>query len=287
MTLFVALLFLLFLPDAPSRMHGLLCRLSPFSSEDCQILDRRIILDDPYKEVGAKTWNYRFILKALVDIRLWGHMAINILSLAPKGGLQLYSPSIIKSLGFSTSKANALNSVANYGVIVLSFLVSWASDRTKVRGPWCFAAGSYSLLFAGVLWSLPATSDKWKKYAMLTVLNSGNAVSQGLNDAWLSSNCKTPQQRSVGLAMAVMGSNLGGLAGQQLFRSNDAPEYRNGFLAIICLYAAALVVVALLTGLYMHQNRQLAKEAQAAAADVESETQSGPVVHRDNWRYEI
>ncbi|ETN39145.1 uncharacterized protein HMPREF1541_05368 [Cyphellophora europaea CBS 101466] len=296
-TMAVAVTFILILPESPARTVGLarISRLNPFKPHENHILQQRIFLDDPYKEASGNKITLAAVAKALADVRLWGHLAINVLSLAPKGGLQLYSPSIIKSLGFSTSRANALNSVSNYGVIVLSLLVSWASDRTQIRGLWCLAAGSYSLIFAGVLWGLPLSADKWKKYAILTVLNSGNAVSQGLNDAWLSSNCRTPQQRSIGLALAVMGSNLGGLAGQQLFRSSDAPHYTNGFLAIVCLYSAALLAVTALMAFYWHGNRQLARlptsppsasnDGTGAAAE-EHAVGTSPEQMKP-WRYEI
>lgn len=60
--------------------------------------------------------------------------------------------------------------------------------------------------------------------------------------------------------MVVMGSNIGGLAGQQLFRTSDAPKYTNGFLAILCLYAAALVMFLVQIAIYYQGNRKLAKE---------------------------
>ncbi|KAG9188946.1 hypothetical protein G6011_05814 [Alternaria panax] len=47
---------------------------------------------------------------AFFDYRLSLHILLNMASLAPKGGLQLYGPSIIRTLGFSKKKGNALNS---------------------------------------------------------------------------------------------------------------------------------------------------------------------------------
>ncbi|KAK5065192.1 hypothetical protein LTR84_001029 [Exophiala bonariae] len=289
-TLAVAVVILFLLPKDPLNTVGLarIQKLNPFTDQKRSILHKRIIIDDPHKEANAHEWKLRNMLKALADIRLWAHMGINVLSLAPKGGLQLYSPSIIRSLGFDSSKANALNSVGNYGVIILSLLVSWISDRTRQRGLWCLVASAYSMIFSGVLFGLPVGSAKWTKYGMLMLLNSGNAVAQGLNDAWLSSNCKTPQQRSIGLAMVVMGSNLGGLTGQQLFRSSDAPRYVNGFLAILCLYAASMVAISLLTGLYFFQNRKLDRmDTRPTDADDSLQTASPQALAEKRWRFEM
>ncbi len=239
------------------------------------------MIDDPHKEVDITDLKLPKIISALVDYRLWCHFVINILSLAPKGGLQLYSPSIIKRLGFSTTRANALSSVSSYGVIILSYLIAFASDRTKLRGPWSILATCYCMIFAGVQYGMTSSTNKWGKYAIFTLLSSGNALTQGLNDAWLSSNCQTPQHRSIGLAMVVMGSNIGGLAGQQLFRTSDAPKYTNGFLAILCLYAAALVMFLVQIAIYCQGNRNFAKKESQAGEVGEEELRTR------EWRYEL
>lgn len=189
------------------------------------------------------------VLAALLDYRLWLHMFLNIVALAPKGGLQLYGPTIIKSLGFSTVNANLLNSVSSFLVIVLSFLIAFASDKTGLRGPWCIVALSWSLIFSGALYG-SVHGQKWVKYALFTLLSGGNALAQGLNDAWLSVNARTRTRRSIGLALVVIGSNIGGLCGQQLFRSNDAPYYRKAFTSVMALYAAGIVMTLVIMLVY-------------------------------------
>lgn len=280
----VGIAFVFLLPHSPSSTLPL-CKIKAFdifSDRDRHILQNRVVLDDPHKETAIMQLTPKHILLALCDIRLWGHFAINVLSLAPKGGLALYSPTVIKALGFDTTNANLLSSVSNYGVIILSLLFAWGSDYTKLRGPWCLLAGAYSMIFAGAQFGIIGGTDKWLKYAIFTLLNSGNAVGQGLNDAWLSSNCETPQHRSIGLALAVMGSNIGGLCGQQLFRTDDAPKYNRAFLVILCLYGAALIVICGQMAIYWSSNRKMAKARKQAG---EEDSQSGS--NRQTWKYEL
>lgn len=189
------------------------------------------------------------VLTAFLDYRLWLHMALNIIALAPKGGLQLYGPTVIKSLGFSKINANLLNAVSSFLVIILSFTISWASDKTKWRGFWCIVAFSWSLVFSGSLYG-SIDNGKWTKYALFTLLSGGNALAQGLNDSWLSMNARSRTARSIGLALVVIGSNLGGLSGQQLFRSSDAPYYQRAFASIMALYAASAVLALVLMAVY-------------------------------------
>lgn len=168
------------------------------------------------------------------------------------------SCSIIQSLGFSRTNANLLNAVSSVLVILLSWLISFASDKTRWRGPWCVLAFSWSMIFAGVLYGLPLESDRWARYAIFTLLSGGNALGQGLNDAWVSINAVNPSKRSIGLAMAVMGSNLGAIAGGQLFRADDAPEYTRAFAAILGLYAGAVLIALVIMWVYWRADRVLA-----------------------------
>jgi hypothetical protein len=202
------------------------------------------------------------------------HLA-DIASLAPKGGLQLYGPSVIKGLGFSKTRANALNSISSYLVVVFSFLISYTSDKTRLRGPWCIVAFAWSIAFAGALYGLPLNADRWTRFWVFTFLRCGNALAQGLNDAWLSANAQTSASRSIGLALVVMGSNLGGLAGQQMFRQSDAPRYQHGFLAILCLYVGSIGITLVTMATYWWSNKKLRKEHEERQLEGD-ETGTGP-----------
>lgn len=233
-----------------------------FTERERHILNNRVILNDPRKTVQLSGIGLKKALMILLtDWRLWGHFTINLAALAPKGALALYSPTIIKKLGFGTVKANALASVSNFGVCVLALLCAWISDKTSRRGIMCLIAAGYSLIFAGVQYGIVSSKDVWLKYAILTILNTGNAVAQSINDAWLSTNSRDPQNRCIGIALAVAGSNLGGLIGQNYFRSSDAPYYPVGFMRVLLSYAGSFLAIALMMVLYWNENRLMVKEA--------------------------
>jgi len=153
-------------------------------------------------------------------LRLFLHMVLNMGSLAPKGGR------------FSQTRAKALNPISSYLVVIFSFLISYALDKKHLRGPWRIVTLTWFIAFSSALYGLPLRANRWTRLWVFTFLGSGNALAQGLNDAWLSANARTPARRSIELALVVMGSNLGGLAGQQMFRTPDALRYPRGFLAI-------------------------------------------------------
>jgi hypothetical protein len=212
--------FVAFLPKSPVYTKPIHGYFDFFTDKDRAILSARV---SALNRSAKADLSWKNIKGAFLDIKLWLHLLLNMASLAPKGGLQLYGPSVIKSLGFSKTSANALNSISSYLVVIFSFLISYASDKTRLRGPWCIVAFVWLVAFAGALYGMPLTASRWARFWVFTFIGSGNALAQGLNDAWLSANAQTSASRSICLALAVMGSNLGGLAGQQIFRKSDIP----------------------------------------------------------------
>ncbi|KAJ5006616.1 putative transporter [Colletotrichum sp. SAR 10_99] len=255
-TLLIFFGYVLLLPRSPKHTRPIHGRFDLFTDRERTILSTRIILGDESKGADKAEITLKSLREAFVDLRLWLHMFLNILSLTPKGGLAIYGPTIIKNLGFSKTNANLLNAVGNVLVIILSYTLSVASDRTRLRGPWCIVAFVWSIAFSGALCGLPVGANRWVQFALFTLLTGGNALSQAINDAWLNINSTKPSNRSVGLAMAVMGSNLGGLAGQQLFQESDAPRYPKAFLAILLLYGASIPNTLALMYTYWRANRK-------------------------------
>ena len=143
---------------------------------------------------------------------------------------------------------------------ILALSCAWVSDRVSFRGPLCLLAAVYSLSFAAGQFSIVTSKDIWLKYAIFTLLTSGNAVAQSINDAWMSINVRDPQVRCVGMALAVGGSNLGGLAGINLFKQEDAPQYKKGFLGVLCLYAASIIVILGMIAVYWFENKRMARK---------------------------
>lgn len=261
MTLLVFVVFVALLPRSPSHTAPIHGRWDLFSDRERFVLRSRVLADDETKVDDKALMSLHNFIDSMLDYRLWLHMILNIVSLTPKGGLQLYGPTVIKSLGFSKINANLLNAVSSVLVIILSYLVSLASDKTHLRGPWCIVAFVWSIAFAGALFGLQLGANKWTRYSIFTLLSGGNALAQGLNDAWLSINATKSGTRSLGLAMVVIGSNLGAIAGQQLFRSSDGPRYTRAFLAILLLYTASIPITVLLMWIYWRGNKTSKRES--------------------------
>jgi len=73
---------------------------------------------------------------------------------------------------------------------------------------------------------------------------------------WLSVYCRTPQERSVAMALVVMAANCAGISGSQIFRTSDAPKYVHGLTAICALAGASWVLAAVLCVQYYFRRRK-------------------------------
>ena len=120
MSIFIGLLFLMFLPASPLRGHPILFKkLQYFSEREAYILHKRILVDDPNKARGAISISRSDLKKALLDWRIYPHLLITLTALEPATAMQLYAPTIIGTLGFDKLRANALSSVGPWISLVL------------------------------------------------------------------------------------------------------------------------------------------------------------------------
>ncbi|GLA01257.1 hypothetical protein AnigIFM60653_011506 [Aspergillus niger] len=194
-TIFAAILFILFIPKKAGDGSPLISmgRWSYFSPREKRIILDRVLLDDPLKTREHIKITGRDIWKTVTQTTTLQHMLITLVAMSGFQGLNTYTPSMIKSFGFSAVRANALASVP-----------------------------------------------------VMHVLNVG----------WLSFYCKTPQERSISMALIVMSANLSGISGAQIFRSSDAPLYIHGLTAICALAAASWVQTLVLNLQYLFRRKK-------------------------------
>jgi hypothetical protein len=66
--------------------------------------------------------------------------------------------------------------------------------------------------------------------------------SHPLNITWMSLTCTDSEERALAMAMVIMGANLSGVAGGQLYRADDRPRYRRAFNVSIGILVAGLAL---------------------------------------------
>ncbi|KAI2638003.1 MFS general substrate transporter [Hypomontagnella submonticulosa] len=263
-TIGIGILFILFLPPSVGNGSPLISfgKWSYFNRRESYILVRRVLLDDPAKTTNHLRISGSDVLTTVKNPRILLHIIITITSTIPVNAINTYGPSVIKSLGYDTVRANAMASVGAFIAAVVTVLLGWVCDTTKRRAP---------ALLVGAVWSLIAFAcvrEAWKwsaarKYAAVVFSMAMNSTIHILNVGWLSVNCQRPQERSVAMAMIIMGANSGGIAGSQVFRTQDAPLYTNAFTACLALSAAVAVLIIGQSAWYFVSNTKLDKQGDA------------------------
>ncbi|KAI5921860.1 MFS general substrate transporter [Camillea tinctor] len=261
-TVTIGVIFLLFLPPAVGNGRPLISfgRWSYFTSRESHILSRRVLLDDPAKAHGDRVRiSGADILETVRNPRVLLHVVITLTSAIPSISINTYAPSVIKSLGYGAVRANAMASVGCFVSVVLVVALGRLADRSGVRGPCLLLQALWALIaFACLRESVDWGSGR--RYAAVVFSSAANFVVHILNVGWLSVNCRRPQERSIAMAMIVMSANCGGIAANQVFRTEDAPLYHNAFTACLVLSAVLVVEIVALSAWYFASNKKLEKE---------------------------
>ncbi|KAL4901998.1 hypothetical protein BDW74DRAFT_187013 [Aspergillus multicolor] len=261
-TLFIGIIFILFVPpkagDGRPLISSITGNWSYLTPRESHIATSRVLVDDPKKNAGHIKITARDIWNTVRQPRIIQHFLITLVAMSGFQGLTQYTPSMIKSFGFSAVRANALASVPVYCGMLWVLILSYLSDKLGHRGPFVLIAITWNVIAYACLRTTPASSGQWHRYGVIAVANVSYASMHVLNIGWLSVYCKTPQERSVAMALVVMAANCAGISGSQIFRTEDKPLYLHGLTAI-CALAAASWVLALALNLqnyFTHQRRK-------------------------------
>ncbi|KAL4863348.1 hypothetical protein BDV12DRAFT_202192 [Aspergillus spectabilis] len=268
-TLGIGIIFILLVPPKAGDGRPLISggRWSYFTPRESHIATQRVLLDDPLKATGHLKITARDIWKTVRQPRVIQHFFITLVAMSGFQGLGQYTPSMIKSFGFSAVRANVLASVPVYCGMLWILILSYLSDKLGHRGPFVLIAITWNVISYACLRITPATSSRWHRYGVIAVANVSYASMHILNIGWLSVYCKSPQERSIAMALVVMAANCAGISGSQIFRTDDRPLYHTGLTAI-CILAGASWLLAFALNLQSYFLNQRRKSKEAPAGDV-------------------
>ncbi|GAA5865058.1 hypothetical protein JCM8547_007698 [Rhodosporidiobolus lusitaniae] len=265
----------LLLPKDP-RNGGILRRgKSIFATErEADIFMARIETDDPLKEQGATLKiTSKDIIGVLSDWRLYPHLIMCLSGLQSVGGLSVWGGTIIKSLGFSSVRANLLNTPGPFLTMIFSVILAWFVDKWKnLYGLAIIFTATWTVVGLIAVYSLPisATNGSWRFYAAL-IFTSAAPNWQALNVSWVSLSMRTPQRRAVAYAVYIGCSNLGGTYGPHVFQGSDAPLYRKAWAGCLSLGAVWLASSILQLVQYRLSNKRKQRKWAALSVDEQEE----------------
>ncbi|KAF4550548.1 MFS-type transporter-like protein 42 [Elsinoe fawcettii] len=212
-----------------------------FTDREIHILRTRVLLDDPMKGKKKKSIGLAAFRKLFGHWRMWVHFLITLSNNGPQRAFDTYAPTIVGSFGFPALSANALAAVGLFIQIPVSWTFSYVSDRFDKRGETVMAGFSMHLL--GYIFNRIFTELRGRrgvKYFGVIWTQVFGTFSHPLNITWMSLTCDDSEERALAMALVIMGANIAGIYGAQIFRADDRPRYRRAFSVNCAILAFGL-----------------------------------------------
>lgn len=195
--------------------------------------ERQEVLRRLYDGVGGlldRESKMIYVFQALRDWKIWVHMGILFACFGPIYSFSLFSPTIIKGMGYTANSAQLMSVPPYVCACVVTVAASYFADKVKQRG--VFLLGFQVVAIAGFA-LLAGTTNTKAQYGGLVLAAVGIYPGVPLSMAWNSGNIGGPMKRSVGIAMQVMGGNCGGIVASYVYLTKDGPRYIKGHSILI------------------------------------------------------
>ncbi|KAJ1327038.1 MFS transporter ACS family pantothenate transporter [Microdochium nivale] len=231
------------LPDSFQNPHStFLPKFTWFTERELHILQTRVLLDDPMKGKKKNKIGLDAFKRAFTNWRIWCHFLITLCNNGPQRAFDTYAPSIVTSMGYAALVSNAMAAVGLFVQVPVSFAFSWISDHFNLRGQTVIVGISCHLL--GYIFNRVFTDVNIQgvRYFGVVWTQIFGTFSHPLNIAWLSLTCHDSEQRALAMAGVIMGANIAGIYGAQIFRKDDSPLYRRGFSVACAVLAVGLTI---------------------------------------------
>ncbi|KAH9831495.1 inner membrane transport protein yfaV [Teratosphaeria destructans] len=243
-------------PFSPKPLLGLGClRLT---EEEAEVLQSRLRCGGPGLSFDTKI-DMRAVSSAIFTYRRWPHFISTFAVFSTWSPLITYTPSIIKSLGFSRMEANALAAIGGFLALPIVFLFGFISDRQNRRGFTVIAAQTCYLVVLIVARQVEPGASKWSRFGLWTAVNAFAVGYHPVHNSWLQLNCHEAQERSISIAMWVMSAICGLMVGTQYFRADDAPHYPEGLRIMIIMVSVGIAMAVLQWSIYVVHNKRAGK----------------------------
>ncbi|KAJ7186806.1 MFS general substrate transporter [Mycena filopes] len=222
-TMLIAILGLLFLPDYPEKAKFL-------TEAERAYLVRRLVEDSAGL---SKKFEIKYFWQAMSDYNSYLQSLLFLSAVIPAYCFAIFIPTIINELGFSAANAQLLTTPPYFVACVVMVLVARWSDKAQLRGPFIVGISVIGIVGYAVWYG---TKSATAGYIAAFLACSGTFPNIALVLSWAGNNAGGDLKRSVVLAMVIGLGNLGGVCSSFVFRAQDAPRFHPGHgTAIGCI----------------------------------------------------
>ncbi|KAM0756371.1 MFS general substrate transporter [Meredithblackwellia eburnea MCA 4105] len=205
----------------------------------------------------ATRYDNKFAWQAVKDWKVWAFSLMYIGTLMPLYSFSLFSPTIIKNLGYTAATAQLLSVPPYVLAAFMTIGAGFLSDRFKRRGVFVIAFSALGL--TGFAMNIGSTNAKIR-YAGVFLGASGIYPCIPLVVAWAANSFGGSLKRAVGMAIVISVGNAGGVISSYVYRSKDAPRFYLGHGAVMGFIFLMLATAAVMIPILSAKNSKKEKE---------------------------
>ncbi|KAK5129872.1 hypothetical protein LTR08_002749 [Meristemomyces frigidus] len=204
------------------------------------------------------------VWEMLRDANFWLVFAMAFCILVANGPVSTFTPIIIRDLGFSGLNSLLLIMPAGFTIGMIELTAPYCAMKFPGWRAYIVAITVCGTILASLLlWLLPQTATGAKLFAVyiLASYGGGYAVLMSMQIA----NTAGYTKRSVGSSGMFMGYCLGNFLGPLVFKAEEAPGYRTGWITTVVTSAAAVILCIVYRAYNAWENKRRDKSGQMEA----------------------
>lgn len=261
------------MPASPVQTKTWYRKKGWYTDREEKIVVNRVLRDDPEKgsmhnrePVGPKE-----LIGAVFDYNLLPIYIIRILGDIGTAPIATYLQLVLRGMGFSTFKTNALTIPYNVLSVITMLLTGFFSEKLNTRALMIATTPLWIIICLFPLRYWPgAQKDIWGSFALLTVL-LGHAPIWPLTISWCSANSNGVRSRAVSAAVVNIFSQSASIIAANIYRKDDAPLYHRGNVDLIGIAFGALFACVFAKYYYIWVNKKRDEKWNAMSIDEQEE----------------
>lgn len=165
-----------------------------------------------------------------------------------------YLSFILRQIGFSVFKANLLAIPSQFMYAMSLLLVTWISVKWKERSILSSLSNIWIFPWILALVVLPAKSNPWIRYALLTGLLS-YPYCHAILVGWNAKNSNSVRTRAISAALYNMFVQSGNIVASNIYRDDDKPLYRRGNKILLAITSFNIFLFYFVKAFYIWRNK--------------------------------
>ncbi|KAJ4400958.1 hypothetical protein N0V91_008337 [Didymella pomorum] len=209
--------------------------------------------------IKNNTWKWSQSVEALLDVKIWILVAIQLAQNIANGGLHGFGSIVIKGMGFSTLNTLLVQMLGQVFQGVFVLIGTYGSTRFRNTRTYFMAWNLAVALVGAVMIREIHPSQIWARfmgYCLCIAFSANFPMVLSMS----SGNMGGFTKKSTANAMIFIAYCTGNIIGPQLFFAKEAPSYPSGFLAMMVCCGAALVLCFVLRLFLMRENKKRDRE---------------------------